>query len=65
MALTKAANHLIVVYIVCSVLYTSIYLLGFRGGSSEQDLVVRNGVASLQQRYMGNHIVNWTNSEGK
>lgn len=64
MTLPKAANYAIVIYIICSVLYTSIYLLGMKGGSSGKDLLARQSITSLQQRYAGKQIVNWTDSAG-
>jgi hypothetical protein len=62
MTLPKAANYAIVIYIICSVLYTSIYLLGMKDGSSGKDLLARQSITSLQQRYAGKQIVNWTDS---
>lgn len=65
MALPKAANYLIAIYLVCSILYTSSYLLGFRGSPSQKSQVPEISVASLQQHYLGKQQVDWTNSLGK
>lgn len=62
MALPKAANYLIAIYLVCSILYTSSYLLGFRGSPSQKSQVPEISVASLQQHYLGKQQVDWTNS---
>ena len=64
MALPKAANYFIVIYLVCSLVYTSIYLLGLRG-SSKNSLSSGISVASLQQHYLGKQQVDWKNSLGK
>lgn len=62
MALPKAINYFIVIYIVGSILYTSFYLLGFR--KSSQNNVKVNSVASLQDRYLGKQVVDWVNPNG-
>lgn len=62
MALPKAANYFIAIYLVCSILYTSIYLLGFGRGSSKYNLSSGISVASLQQRYLGKQQVDWKDS---
>jgi glycosyltransferase-like protein LARGE len=65
MALPKAVNYFIVVYLVCSILYTSTYLLGFRTSPFKKSLNSGISVASLQQHYLGKQRVDWTNSLGK
>lgn len=65
MALPKAANYFIAIYLVCSILYTSIYLLGFGRGSSKYNLSSGISVASLQQRYLGKQQVDWKDSFSK
>lgn len=63
MALPKAVNYSIVIYLVCSILYTSTYLLGL-GKSSKESLSSGISVASLQQHYLGKQQVDWKNSLG-
>jgi glycosyltransferase-like protein LARGE len=65
MALPKAANYFIAIYLVCSILYTSIYLLGLGKGSSKNGLSSGISVASLQEHYLGKQQVDWRNSLGK
>lgn len=65
MALPKAVNYFIVVYLVCSILYTSSYLLGFKSSPSQKNLVPEISVAGLQQHYLGKQQVDWKNSLGK
>jgi hypothetical protein len=65
MALPKAVNYFIVVYLVCSILYTSTYLLGFRTNPSKRNLESGISVASLQQHYLGKQRVEWKNALGK
>ncbi|KAI8375636.1 glycosyl-transferase for dystroglycan-domain-containing protein [Choanephora cucurbitarum] len=65
MALPKAVNYIIVVYIVCSILYTSSYLLGFRGSRSSFSNVSDSTVAKLQERYQSKQLVDWKNTFGQ
>lgn len=65
MALPKAVNYFIVIYLVCSILYTSSYLLGFKSSPSQKNLVPEISVAGLQQHYLGKQQVDWKNSLGK
>lgn len=64
MALPKAVNYFIVVYLVCSILYTSTYLLGFGKSVSKTNSSSDISVASLQQHYLGKQQVDWKNSLG-
>lgn len=65
MALPKAVNYFIVVYLVCSILYTSTYLLGFKPNSSKSNNLAGISVASLQKHYLGKQSVEWKNALGK
>lgn len=64
MALPKAVNYFIVIYIVGSILYTSYYLLGFKS-SDQSNVKPVNTVANLQDRYLGKQLVDWVNPNGK
>lgn len=64
MALPKAVYYFIVVYLVCSILYTSTYLLGFGKSNSKASVSSGMSVASLQQHYLGKQQVDWKNSLG-
>lgn len=64
MALPKAVNYFIVVYLVCSILYTSTYLLGFGKSVSKTNSSSDISVASLQQHYLGKQQVDWKSSLG-
>lgn len=64
MALPKAINYFIVIYIVGSILYTSFYLLGFKSNSFQNNAKSVNTVASLQERYHGKQLVDWVNPNG-
>jgi glycosyltransferase-like protein LARGE len=64
MALPKAVNYLIVLYIVGSILYTSYYLLGFKS-PAKNNAKTMNSVASLQDRYLSKQLVDWVNPNGK
>lgn len=65
MALPKAVNYFIVIYLVCSILYTSTYLLGFGRSSSKSKDSLGFSVSSLQEQYLGKQIVDWKNELGK
>lgn len=65
MALPKAVNYFIVVYIVFSIFYTSSYLLGFHSKSFKSNNIPSTSVAQLQERYLGKQVVEWTSPQGK
>ncbi|KAI8052568.1 glycosyl-transferase for dystroglycan-domain-containing protein [Gilbertella persicaria] len=65
MGLPKAVNYIIVAYILCSILYTSTYLLGFKTSRSPFGSVSESTVAKLQERYQGKQSVDWKNELGQ
>jgi glycosyltransferase-like protein LARGE len=60
MALPKTVLIIGAVYLIFSVLYTSTYILGFKGSNKASVTV-----ANLQKHYLGKQLVSWSRSTGK